>query len=135
MAYKNGVENMQRIALIMKRKPVVKSIMDRLAEESDTHVEFGFNYEEAVSVAINMDATVVLVEVAESGYYTVEYCLMLCDLIRNQKSSCKVLLLCPEQDGESVKQSISAKANGRIDDFAFYETSTDYLIAKLISLQ
>ena len=125
---------MQRILLVMKRKPVAQSLVERLGEETDVRCCAGFDYEEAVDMAAEVDANVVLVEVSESDLYNVEYCLKLCRRIRKQLEHCKFLLLCPEQNSDSVMESINAKATGRIDDFAFYEASADYLIAKLISL-
>ena len=125
---------MRRIVLVMKRKPVAQSLMEQLELEPDVRYHFEFDSEKAVATTAEADANVVLIEVPESDFYDVEYCLDLCGQIRKQQENCKLLLLCPEQNRESVLKSIQAKATGRIDDFAFYEASADYLIAKLMSL-
>ena len=125
---------MRRIVLVMKRKPVAQSLMERLEMEPGVRYRFEFDSEKAVAAAAEVDANVLLIEVPESDLYNVEYCLNLCSQVRTQQANCKLLLLCPEQNRESVLKSIQAKATGKIDDFAFYEASADYLIAKLMSL-
>ena len=127
---------MQRIALIMQRKTVAQRLTERLQEEITGTIGFTSDYDEAVALVAGQQTDVALVEVTEGtagGSYNVGYCLGLCDVVRKQKPDCKLLLLCPEEDSESVRQAVQAKLGGRIDDFVFYETTIDYLIAKLMS--
>lgn len=42
--------------------------------------------------------------------------------------------MCPEQDEKSIKQVVDAKGKKQIDDFVFYDVTTDYLASKLLSI-
>ena len=47
---------------------------------------------------------------------------------------CRLMLMCPEGQAETVHRAIEAKRRGEIDDFVFYDVSLDYLAACLQSL-
>jgi len=79
-------------------------------------------------------ADVALVEIAESGGHGAAECLALCARLREEAPQCKLLLMCPERDRDSVARAIEAKSQGRIDDFVFYDVTTDYLVSKLLSM-
>ena len=49
-------------------------------------------------------------------------------------SKCMLLLMCPEQDENSITRVVEAKRKKRIDDFVFYDVTIEYLISKLISM-
>ena len=44
------------------------------------------------------------------------------------------MLMCPEEQQETVRRAIQAKQQGEIDDFVFYDVSMDYLTASLQTL-
>ena len=79
-------------------------------------------------------ATGALLEVAEDGAQDIGYCLALCAWLREVTPHCRLMLMCPEGQTETVHRAIEAKRKGEIDDFVFYDVSLDYLAASLQSL-
>lgn len=125
---------MQTVALIMRRRPVAQGLMDALRNGGDVHIIFEPDYAHADVAIRSHGAGIALIEVAEAGEYDMEHCLALCAWLRKETPDCKLLLMCPEQDEESVAQAVTAKRAGRIDDFVFYDSTMDYLSSKLLSL-
>lgn len=54
--------------------------------------------------------------------------------LREHSPECKLLVMCPEQDEKSIKQVVDSKGKKQIDDFVFYDVTTDYLASKLLSI-
>lgn len=125
---------MQTILLMMKRKAVAQGLMRRLQADRALQLIFEADYKQTASAVRTHNATALLLEVAESGECDITYCLELCARLRREAPGCKILLLCPEQDKDSVEKAVQAKWEGRIDDFIFYDASIDYLASKLSSL-
>ena len=84
-----------------------------------------------------------LLEVAEDGAQDIDFCLALCAWLREVTPHCRLMLMCPEGQAETVHraieakrkgEAIEAKRKGEIDDFVFYDVSLDYLAASLQSL-
>ncbi len=63
-----------------------------------------------------------------------ENLLHLCKELRQKLPFCKLLLLFSENEPEYHTLSIQAKHSALIDDFAFYNNSMKYLLAKLAAL-
>ena len=125
---------MQTIALIMRRKAVAQGLMQTLQEQPDFHVCFEPDYAGADVAIRSHGAKAALIEVAESGEYNVEHCLALCTWLRKETPSCKLILMCSEQDKCCISEVVAAKKDGRIDEFVFYDTSVEYLATKLMSM-
>ncbi|MGD9559993.1 MAG: hypothetical protein AB7V55_05240 [Oscillospiraceae bacterium] len=125
---------MQTIVLIMRRRPVAQALMQRLGDDGRLHLVYEPDYARA-DVAIRAHgAGIALIEVAEAGEYDTAHCLALCTGLRKKAPGCKLLLMCPEQNKNSVSQVVAAKRGGRIDDFVFYDATIDYLMTKLLSM-
>jgi len=77
---------------------------------------------------------VALVEVPERYGAPALDMLIACDLIKSARPECKIMLMCPENDKESVDECIKAKREKRIEDFVFYDAAPDYLASMLESL-
>lgn len=122
------------IVLIMHRKAIAQGLIDRLEDSTEISLIYEPNYQNANTAICSYQAKVALIEAAESGPYDMHYCLTLCKLLRVHAPECKLLLMCPEQEEENVKQVIDAKGNKQIDDFVFYDVTIDYLASKLISI-
>ena len=116
---------MQTIVLTMRRKPIAQGLMLMLGGNPDLRLTCEPEYG---------SADVALIEVNESVRNDVSRCLTLCDRLRKEAPQCKLLLMCPEQDRTAVAQAVEAKRAGRIDDFVFFDSTTDYLISKLLSM-
>lgn len=122
------------IILFMHRKAIAQGLMERLRDSPDISLIYESDYHNANTIIGSSGASVALIEAAESGNYDMEYCLTLCKGLRKYNPACKLLLMCPEQDEKGVRQVVEAKWKKRIDDFVFYDVTTDYLVSKLISI-
>lgn len=122
---------MKHVLLFMRRK-VLSGALSRLARE-ETQLRFftETNPDNLLIAARSHGAEIAVVEVAESGAHPARDSLRLCDELRRGLPGCKLLLLCSESSEESRRLAVSAKQEGRIDDFVFYDTSVDYLMSKL----
>ena len=77
---------------------------------------------------------VALVEVPERNGTPVLNALVTCDLIKDARPECKIMLMCPEADKEGVGECIKAKREKRIGDFLFYDATPEFLAAALESM-
>jgi hypothetical protein len=119
-----------RITLAMQRKPPAEKIKSKLRKTLNASVVYESDYVLAEDNARVEGTDVVLIEIAETGKYDVDYCLGLCSRLSGRRI--KLMLLCPEQDESVVSAVINAKRQGLIDDFMFYDASVDYIVSKLI---
>jgi len=108
--------------------------MSKLDTGSEVSVFYEPDYTQADICVKRNNAKVVFIEASETGVYDVMHCLDICAKLREEVSGCKLILMCPEQDEEAVAQTVSAKHNGDIDDFVFYEASFEYLSSKILTM-
>lgn len=125
---------MTSIVLIMHRKAIVQELISKLQDTTDRPRIYESNYYHAIDSIRSYGGKVALIEVAESGFYNMTYCLRLCQQIREEVPGCKLLMMCPDQDERIVKEVIQTKGKGLINDFVFYDVTLDYLISKLKSI-
>lgn len=120
--------------LIMQRKAIAEALMFKFREHPGIRLIYQPDYHSAQATIEGQNAKVALIEVTESGPYDMEYCLALCKRLRKNTPECKLLLMVPEQDEESIKQVVNPKGKKLIDDFVFYDVTMDYLTSKLLSI-
>ena len=125
---------MPTIALMMHRKAVAQGLLYISQGNQNICLVHESEYSNAKAVISRNNAKVALIEVAETGPYDMVYCLALCKELRKQVPECKLLMMCPEKNEESIKWVIDAKGEKQIDDFVFYDVSNDYLLSKLMSI-
>ena len=125
---------MQTVVLSMRRKAIAQSLMQMLQEKVDFRIYHVIDYECTGMVVKNREANLALIEVAEAGACDVRYCLGLCARLRQEAPACKLMLMCSEQDKNSIHEVVKAKKKRQIDEFVFYDTSVDYLATKLLSM-
>lgn len=125
---------MPNVLLVVHRRAIVQALIDKLQKNSGISLVYEANFSHAETAGVLHNAEVVLIEVAESGMHNLDYCLNLCQEIRGLVPECKLIIMCSEQDQESVKRVIKAKWEGKIDDFVFYDVTMDYLVSKLKSI-
>ncbi|MDL2224587.1 hypothetical protein LJC20_00040 [Eubacteriales bacterium OttesenSCG-928-M02] len=125
---------MQTIILVMQRRPVAQGIIHHLESNQDIRLLLEPDHNHAQWMICSHSADIALIEVAEAGVYDTARCLELCTLLREEAPTCKLLLMCPEQNAQSVSQAVEAKRQKRIDDFIFYDSTMDYLASKLQSM-
>ncbi|MDL2259087.1 hypothetical protein LJC42_08075 [Eubacteriales bacterium OttesenSCG-928-K08] len=125
---------MQTIVLIMRRKPVAQAFIKGLMENFAGPIIHEADYSLASFVVLENNASAALIEIGETSGYDAAHCISLCELLRNSAPSCKLFLMCPEQNESGVLEVVRAKKDGKIDDFVFYDTTLDYTISKLLSM-
>lgn len=125
---------MLTIVLLMHRKAIAHGLMEKIRENSDISMIHESDYDKGQDLVSINNANIALIEVTESGPFDMSYCLKLCSDLRKDKPECKLLLMCSEQNENTVKLVIAAKGEKKIDDFVFYDVTIDYLISKLISM-
>jgi len=125
---------MKIIVLVMRRRLIAQSLMQKLRDNQSLRLIFEPDYAHADVSIRSHNADIALIEIGESDEHDASYCLTLCAWLRKETPQCRLLLLCPEQNAESVSKVVKAKKKGRIDDFVFYDSATDYLASKLLSL-
>ena len=123
---------MWTIVLAMGREPIAQVLAAKLADFIGVRVISERDYLTAADIACSRDAQTVLFELAEWGVYDADYCLRLCERLRKDAPDCGLILLCPEGDEVSVAAAVQARREGMIDDFVFYDASTDFLVSKLL---
>ena len=124
----------QTIVFAMLRRSVAQGLIAKINDATDSiRAIYESDYDKAVSAASASSADAVVIEITEFGGYDTDYCLELCDHIKIETPGCRLLLICPEQNEESVSTVGEAKLSGRIDDFLFYSSTTDYLLSKLLA--
>jgi hypothetical protein len=117
---------MQKIFLVMKRKPLAEKIKSCAGASR----VYECDYDTAEDSIRLHGADAVLIEIAEAGEYGVGYCLALCTRLKTYNR--KLLALCSEQDERCVYAVIKAKRQGVIDDFIFYDAPVEYIVSKLL---
>jgi len=85
-------------------------------------------------MATAMQPKIALVEIQENRGNPAQDALDVCMEIKEASPGCKIILICPDNDEESVSACIEAVKEGRINDYLFYDLSVDYLVSKLMSL-
>lgn len=82
-----------------------------------------------------LDAEVLGIDVAiVDGNHAIGTALQLCAGLRAAAPRCKILFMIGQQSRADAEIAVAAKKSGRINDFLFYDSSLDYLIAKLESM-
>lgn len=125
---------LKTVLLIMQRKSLAQGLMAKVRDVSDIQLCYEPDYANAdVSIRSHL-ATGVLLEVSEDSSHDINFCLSLCVWLREVTPHCRLMLMCPEGQVETVHRAIEAKRKGEIDDFVFYDVSLDYLVASLQTL-
>ena len=122
------------VILLWCRKVITDLLAIALQKRPDVQTIGVHTYDDAKSAATERNPSIALIELHEKQNGLNKETLGFCDEIRKASPGCKIVLLCPEADKESVQVCIEAKRQGQIEDFVFYDTSTDYLVSKLESL-
>ena len=125
----------KKILLVMHRKILSDALIAQTANNAYFELTAEKNYATAALTAEALLPGVAVVEIPESGSWkSSEKCLAICDAIRRQTPSCKQVILCSENDADSLRAVVQAKREQRIDDFLFYDSSINYLMSKLEAL-
>ena len=128
------VRAVKSVVLIMRRASLAQGLMTKVQNDPGFQLCYEPDYANA-DVAIRRHlAAGALLEVTEDGEYDMDFCLALCTWLREATPDCHLMLMCPENQQETVNRAIAAKKQKLIDDFVFYDVALDYLAASLQSL-
>ena len=128
------VRAVKSVVLIMRLASLAQGLMTKVQNDHGFQLCYEPDYANA-DVAIRRHlAAGALLEVTEDGEYDMDFCLALCTWLREATPDCHLMLMCPENQQETVNRAIAAKKQKLIDDFVFYDVSLDYLAASLQSL-
>jgi hypothetical protein len=125
---------MHTTLLVGLRGPIAELLTDKLRDNPGVRLISEPNHSYFSSAIFTHVPDTALIEVKEHGSNDVVYCLSLCAQMRKELPSCRLILLCPEQDITCVATAMKAKRDGHIDDFLFYNATTDYMISKLLAM-
>ena len=89
---------------------------------------------QAVLDAEILNIDVAVIDVIEGATDETRTISALCGALRRVTPSCRLLLLLSQDDRAGRDMAIEAVKSKTADDFVFYDTSLDYLLAKLIAL-
>lgn len=125
---------MNSILLIMKRKVLADALVRTMKDAPRFEFYTEYNYAGAILTTEILRPAVIVLEIPESGDWTVGKCLTLCDRLKETHPDGKILVLCPEGDTDACDATIAAVQESRVNDFVFYDTSWKYLISKMESM-
>ena len=123
------------IVMLLLCRRVIADLLISSVEWSGAVEAYGvYDYRNAVHSAISRKPDIALVEIPEKHGTPAQDTLEICQAIKAELHNCKIVMLCPEQDKESVSACVDAKKQGKVEDFLFYDSGVDYLVSKLEAL-
>lgn len=125
---------MKKIGVITTNKVLAQSLAKSVRGQSELAIEFYplLNLHQAILDADVLNINVALVDVmSDSIKASVP---KFCNLLRQTVAGCKILLLVSQDDMAGREMAITATKGELADDFVFYDTSLDYLLAKLTAI-
>ena len=125
---------LKTVLLIMRRASLAQGLMAKVRDAPGLRLCYEPDYARAAEAIRSHQAAGALLEVAEDGAQDIGFCLSLCARLRETAPRCRLMLMCPEGQAETIHRAVDAKRRGEIDDFVFYDVSLDYLSASLQTL-
>lgn len=126
-----GRLNSHIVMLLLCRKIIAQLLTDAIEERAHAEVFCVYDFNSAVSAAMTRRPALALVEIPERNASPASDTLAVCAEIQRVSPGCKIILLCPENDKESVHVCVKEKKRGNIEDFLFYDSSVEYLASKI----
>ena len=122
------------VMLLLCRRVIADLLIKSIERNGDVDAFGIYDYKNAVNAAASRKPDIALIEIPEKQGTPAHDVLVIGEGIKSASPSCKIVLLCPEQDKESVSACVEAKKQGRIEDFLFFDSGVDYLVSKLEAL-
>ena len=123
------------IVMLLLCRRVIADLLIKSIEKKEGVEAFGlYDYKNAAITAASRKPDVALVEIPEKNGTPALDTLEICEGIKTNSPGCKIVLLCPENDKESVNVCEEAKKQGKVEDYLFYDSGVDYLVSKLKAL-
>ena len=128
------VDTLKTVLLIMGRASLAQGLMAKAQDIPGIRLCDEPDYNSADLSARRRPIHGALLEVSEDGSHDIDFCMVICSRLRKAAPGCRIMLMCPEGQTDTVHRAVEAKRKGEIDDFVFYDVSLDYLTAGLQSL-
>ena len=130
----NAIASGHTVLLVLCRRVIAELLIDLIQGSTQIETVGVYDFSRARNMAQVRQPTLALVEIPERNGEPAQEALDVCEDIKETSPGCKIMLMCPEQDGESVRRCADAKRKGEIEDYIFYDASPEYLVSKLESL-
>lgn len=125
---------MTTILLVVYRRIIADLLVDTLHSYSNFRVFSETNAEQVLPAIERHKPDIMMIEIPENrGQHPAEY-LEICARVRQAYPAIKLLLMCPEKSRKSVQAAVAAVQEKKVDDFVFYDSTLDYLVAKILAL-
>ena len=113
---------------------LAQSLAKSIKTQPEPAIEFYplLNPHQAVLDVEVMKIDVALVDVMNDDTKTIVPAF--CDTLRQTVPDCKIVLLVSQDDRAGRNMAIAAIKSNQADDFVFYDTSLEYLFAKLVAI-
>ena len=124
---------MVKIGFISTNKVLAQSLLAAI----DARSELGFelfvllNPSQAILDIEVLKINTAVIDILDGTIIETETALSFCKKLRKANPDCRLLLLLSQDDKIGKKMVINAIRNCIADDFVFYDTSLEYLFAKL----
>ena len=122
------------VMLVLCRKLIADFLIEAIHKRTDLETCALYEFKRVKDMAMVKKPKIALVEVPERHGTPAMDAIAVCEEIKEASPGCKIILICPENDRDSVKATTQAVKAGKIDDFMYYDLSADYLVTKLESL-
>ena len=120
--------------VLCQRRVIAEALVGCIERSSALRPFVVRKFEDAAAVARVRRPALALVEIPERFGSPALDTIDVCEAIKTASPGCKIVLLCPEQDKESVDICVDERRRGGIEDFLFYDSSMEYLASTLNSL-
>lgn len=127
---------MKRIGLITTNRVLAQSLSVALQNKPALNLEpYLLLDSEQVAVDAKVHAIdVAVIDVIEGIYVDAETLLSCCDKLKTEVPGCRILLLVPQEETASRAMAMEAIRRKAAEDFVFYDTSLNYLFAKISAI-
>lgn len=124
---------MKKIGFITRNKMLAQSLAASVKSQPELDFEpfMLLDSQQATLDAEILKIDIAVVDVIDGASDETETALSFCKIIRRAIPSCRLLLLVSQDDKVGRKMAIDAMKTKTADDFVFYDTSLEYLFAKL----
>jgi len=124
---------MTKIGFITTNKVLAQSLLTAIGTRPELEFEPFFlqNPDQAALDVEVLGIDVAVVDVPDGDLRGRAAVLSLCEKLRGASPGCRILLLLPQDAGAGKEMAVSAVKSLAADDFVFYDTSLEYLFAKL----
>lgn len=127
---------MKRIGFITTNKVLAQSLAAAVASRPELGLQpfLLLNPRQAALDAEVLGLDVAVVDIMDGASEQTDAILSFCRELRQSISGCRLLLLASQADAAGRSMVVDAMKSGVADDFVFYDTSLEYLFAKLSAI-